>query len=77
VWFGSGAGALSALGRQLGYTLVYAEMRGVNLFFVRDDLVPRLRQSAHLGHVRCVCVCVCVCLCVFVCVCVCRTRLVW
>ncbi len=51
VLFGAGGGALAALGTRLGYTLVYAETRGVNLFFVRDDLIGRLRASWHIGSV--------------------------
>jgi hypothetical protein len=51
VLFGAGGGALAALGSHLGYTLVYAETRGVNLFFVRDDLIGRLRSSWHIGSV--------------------------
>ena len=51
MWFGAGAGAVQALGVRLGYTLVYAETRGVNLFMVRNDLVGLLRPSSHLGNV--------------------------
>ena len=40
--YGASAGALMALGRRLGYTLVHTEMAGVNAFFVRDDLVGKL-----------------------------------
>jgi hypothetical protein len=35
---GASLGAMQDLGRRRGYTLVHAELAGVNLFFVRDDL---------------------------------------
>lgn len=41
-WGGASAGALRLLGRHLGYSLVHTDLHGVNAFFVRDDLVPRL-----------------------------------
>jgi hypothetical protein len=51
-YFGASLLALARLGRRLGYTLVYAEQRGVNAFFVRDDLVEPVRPLApHLGDV--------------------------
>lgn len=49
VHFGAGVGALAAVGAARGYSLVYAETRGVNLFFVRDDLVGRLRATVRGG----------------------------
>lgn len=51
-YFGASLLALARLGRRLGYTLVYADQRGVNAFFVRDDLVEPVRPLApHLGDV--------------------------
>ena len=41
--FGAGILALAALGRAYGYTLVYGEMQGVNLFFVRTSILKDLR----------------------------------
>lgn len=41
-YFGAGFEALRRLGRDKGYQLVGADARGVNLFFVREDLLPRL-----------------------------------
>ncbi len=38
-YFGASILAFYNLGKSKGYTLVYAESRGVNLFFVRDDLL--------------------------------------
>jgi hypothetical protein len=39
-WFvGASLGALAALGREKGYSLVGCSLTGVNAFFVRDDLV--------------------------------------
>jgi hypothetical protein len=38
-YFGASATAMAKLGRYLGYTFVYAEIKGVNMFFVRDDVL--------------------------------------
>ncbi|MBI2743541.1 MAG: hypothetical protein HYX48_06460 [Chlamydiales bacterium] len=38
-YFGASILALYNLGRSKGYSLVYAESAGVNLFFVRDDIL--------------------------------------
>ncbi len=38
-YFGASLAALWRLGRKHGYTLVACESKGVNTFFVRDDLV--------------------------------------
>jgi hypothetical protein len=40
--FGAGILALAALGRAHGYTLVYAEKNGVNLFFVQTAILKQL-----------------------------------
>jgi hypothetical protein len=37
-FLGASLGAMRELGRRKGYKLVHAELAGVNLFFVRDDL---------------------------------------
>lgn len=37
-FFGASLGALVALGKDKGYTLIHLELAGVNAFFVRDDL---------------------------------------
>jgi hypothetical protein len=42
-FFGASLSAFAALGRQAGYTLVYADSLGVNLFFVADELQPAQR----------------------------------
>jgi Glycosyltransferase sugar-binding region containing DXD motif len=39
--YGASISALTALGNELGYTLVYAECRGVNLFFVNQSILQR------------------------------------
>ena len=39
IHFGSSIKALFNLGRALGYSLVYEESRGINLFFIRDDAI--------------------------------------
>lgn len=39
---GASIAALHKLGRKKGYSLVYAENRGVNLFFIRDDVLQDL-----------------------------------
>lgn len=63
---GASLGALEALGREKGYSLVGCSLAGVNAFFVRDDLVgdrfcapftaenhyepPRFELSGSAGH---------------------------
>ncbi len=47
--FGASVGALRALGERKGYTLVHAELAGVNLFFVRDDLVEPFEEPLMRG----------------------------
>lgn len=37
--------ALYNLGRSKGYSLVYANANGVNLFFIRDDVLKKLEKS--------------------------------
>lgn len=39
-WFGASLGAYERLGADKGYTLVHTDLRGVNAFFLRDDLCP-------------------------------------
>jgi len=39
-YFGASLAALEDLNRQKGYTLVYCERRGINSFYIRDDLLP-------------------------------------
>lgn len=39
--YGASISALAALGSELGYSLVYAEAKGVNLFFVNDAVLTR------------------------------------
>ncbi len=38
-YFGASLLALFSLGREMGYSLVHAESAGVNLFFIRDDIL--------------------------------------
>ena len=38
-WFGASLGAFERLAEEKGYRLVYTDLRGVNAFFVRDDLM--------------------------------------
>lgn len=45
-YFGAGILALAALGRTYGYTLVYGEIQGVNLFFVQTSILKDL----HVLH---------------------------
>ncbi len=40
-YFGASLLALYNLGKEKGYSLIYADTRGVNLFFLRDDLVEK------------------------------------
>jgi len=44
-YFGASMDALIKLGQELGYTLVYAEDMGVNLFFVRDDVLSSVNDE--------------------------------
>ncbi len=44
-YFGASILALYHLGRSKGYSLVYADSAGVNLFFVRDDLLEGCPDS--------------------------------
>ena len=41
-YFGASIKAMYNLGRSKGYSLVYAEQRGVNLFFIRDDILENI-----------------------------------
>lgn len=43
--WGASLRALEALGKKKGYDLVYAEMAGVNAFFIRTDLNPGMSFS--------------------------------
>ena len=40
--FGAGILALTSLGRAFGYTLVYGEKRGVNIFFIQTSILKKL-----------------------------------
>lgn len=55
-YFGASILALYNLGRSKGYSLVYAEKNGVNLFFVRDDVLQKLAASKkkfqHVNNVN-------------------------
>ena len=42
-YFGASIRALYNLGRSKGYSLVYAESTGLNLFFIRDDILKENR----------------------------------
>lgn len=44
-YFGASILALYNLGRLKGYSLIYAEKKGVNLFFIRDDVLSNLEAS--------------------------------
>ena len=44
-YYGASILAHYQLGRKNGYSLVYAEKNGVNLFFIRDDLINRLNED--------------------------------
>jgi hypothetical protein len=48
-YFGASLAALVRLGKTHGYTLVCCESRGVNAFFVRDDLLSNHFPDHHLG----------------------------
>jgi hypothetical protein len=42
-YYGAGLASLAALGERLGYALIGTDVRGVNAFFVRDDMLPAVR----------------------------------
>lgn len=44
-YFGASILAYAKLGSAKGYTLVYAESNGVNLFFIRDDILEGLKDK--------------------------------
>lgn len=44
-YYGASILSLYKLGRKKGYSLVYAENRGVNLFFIRDDILENVPFS--------------------------------
>jgi len=48
-YFGASRDALVALGERKGYRLVHAELAGVNLFFVRDDLAGGFEPASWRG----------------------------
>ena len=48
-YFGTSLGAMRALGDRKGYTLVHAELAGVNLFFVRNDLAQSFAPTLARG----------------------------
>lgn len=47
-YFGASYTALVNLANSIGYTIVYAENMGVNLFFIRNDVLNGWRPSASL-----------------------------
>lgn len=52
-YYGASILAFYNLARKKGYSLVYAEKRGVNLFFVRDDLIENCSyEFLHLNDVE-------------------------
>jgi hypothetical protein len=51
-YYGASILALYRLGRSKGYSLVYAEANGVNLFFVRDDLLNEQSSFKNINEVE-------------------------
>jgi hypothetical protein len=51
-YYGASILALYRLGRSKGYSLVYAEANGVNLFFVRDELLPAGIEFKNMNQVE-------------------------
>jgi len=49
-YYGASILAMYNLGRSKGYSLVYADSNGVNLFFIRDDILRD--QNLHFKHVN-------------------------
>lgn len=50
-YFGASIEAMYKLGRYLGYNLVYAESKGVNLFFVRQDIAPFQKNTNNVSNI--------------------------
>jgi hypothetical protein len=50
--FGAGILALATLGRAHGYTLVYAEQNGVNLFFIQTSLLAQHGVLSNVSSVE-------------------------
>lgn len=44
-YFGASILALFKLGQKKGYSLVYADSNGVNLFFIRNDLIASMKKK--------------------------------
>ncbi len=52
-YYGASILALYRLGRKKGYSLVYADEKGVNLFFIRDDLLKTCNVTfKNTNHVE-------------------------
>jgi hypothetical protein len=51
-YFGASILAMYRLGREKGYSLIYAETKGINLIFVRDDVLEE--NDLHFKNVNCV-----------------------
>lgn len=49
-YYGASILALYNLGRSKGYSLVYAEQAGVNLFFIRDEIIQKF--GLHFQHMN-------------------------
>jgi hypothetical protein len=49
-YFGASLKALERLGTKKGYTLVGCDIRGINAFFIRDDLVQNLFQEPYTAE---------------------------
>jgi hypothetical protein len=44
-YFGASIRALYNLGKRKGYSLIYAEHQGVNLFFVKSSILSKIEYS--------------------------------
>ena len=51
-YYGASILSLYRLGRAKGYSLVYSDANGVNLFFIRDDLLTADIQFKHMNEVE-------------------------
>ncbi len=52
-YYGTSLGALATLANRKGYRLVLVEPRGINAYFVRNDIAPELeRVSAEMAFAR-------------------------
>lgn len=51
-YFGASFKALYSVGRKKGYTLIGCNSSGIDMFFVRNDLIDKFSSNSYLGDVK-------------------------